>query len=77
MAWLSDAADERGLEPAYAFALINLAWAPGQAVGAAGGGAIAGATSDAVPFLVFSVLCVATLAALREAGAIQPVRPPA
>jgi len=77
MAWLSDAADERGLEPAYAFALINLAWAPGQALGAAGGGAIASATSDAVPYLTFSALCVVTLAALREVGAIQPVRPPA
>jgi hypothetical protein len=30
-----------------------------------------------VPYLTVSALCVLTLAALREVGAIQPVRPPA
>ena len=34
MALLSDEAEARGLEYAYAFALINVAWAPGQALGA-------------------------------------------
>ena len=33
MALLSDEAEARGLEYAYAFALINIAWAPGQALG--------------------------------------------
>jgi len=77
MAWLFDAADDRGLEAAYAFALINLAWAPGQAGGAVIGAALAQVTSDAVPYLMLSALCLVTLAGLREAGAIQPVRPPA
>ena len=43
MALLSDEAEARGLEYAYAFALINIAWAPGQAIGAVGGGALAAA----------------------------------
>jgi hypothetical protein len=45
---------------------MNLAWAPGQALGSAAGGAIAKATSDAVPFLLLSGACVATLLALRR-----------
>lgn len=65
MAWLTDAAQRRRLDYAYAFALINLAWAPGQAAGAAAGGAVAGATSDAVPFLALSALCVVTFLAFR------------
>ena len=51
MSLLSDEAETRGLDYGYAFALINLAWAPGQTIGAAGGGALAELTSDAVPYL--------------------------
>ena len=50
-----------GLEYGYAFALVNIAWAPGQAGGAAIGGALASATSDAVAYLGLSALCVASL----------------
>jgi MFS family permease len=77
MAWLTDGAERRGLEAAYAFALVNLAWAPGQAAGAAAGGAIAGATSDAVPYLALASFCVSTLALLpRAARAVaSPARP--
>jgi MFS family permease len=75
MAWLTDAAEHYGLDQAYSFALINLAWAPGQAAGAAAGGAIAGATSDAVPYLVLASLCAITLARFRgvSAEAASPV----
>ena len=38
MTLLTHAAEERGLDYGYAFALINLAWAPGQSGGAAVGG---------------------------------------
>jgi MFS family permease len=69
MAWLTDAAEDYGLDQAYSFALINLAWAPGQAAGAAAGGAIAGATSDAVPYLVLASLCLVTLARFRSVSA--------
>ena len=64
MSLLADRADALGLDYAYGFALINLAWAPGAAGGAALGGAVARATVDAVPYLALSALCVLTFAAL-------------
>ncbi len=67
MTRLSNLAESRGLHYGYAASLINLAWAPGQAVGAAGGGALAQATSDAVPYLVLSGVCVVTLVVLLRA----------
>jgi MFS family permease len=66
MSLVSDAAEASGLEYAYAFALVNLAWAPGQAGGAALGGALASATSDAVPYVGLAVVCLLTLRALRR-----------
>ena len=64
MTLLTHAAEERGLDYGYAFALVNLAWAPGQSAGAAFGGSVAEATRDAVPYLALSGVCVLTLAAL-------------
>jgi hypothetical protein len=64
MSMTSDAADGMGLDYAFGFALINLAWAPGQVAGAAGGGALAQLTSDTVPYLTLAALCALTLAAL-------------
>jgi len=64
MAMLTNAAEDRGLDYGYAFALINLAWAPGQSGGSAIGGAIAAATSDAVPYLALSGVALLTLAGL-------------
>jgi predicted MFS family arabinose efflux permease len=64
MTLLSHAAEARGLDYAYAFALLNLAWAPGQATGAALGGAIAQRTSDAVPYLLLGALALVTLSSL-------------
>jgi MFS family permease len=61
MALLSDAAEAAGLSQGYAMALINLAWAAGQIIGAAGGGTLANVTSDAVPFALSAGLCVTTL----------------
>ena len=61
---LSDAAEDAGLDQALAFALSNLAWAVGHMVGAGIGGAIAEATSDAVPYTALAVACVATLLGL-------------
>jgi len=63
---VTDAAEERGLEYGYAFALVNIAWAPGQAGGSAIGGAVASATTDAVSYLGLTVLCLVTLAALMR-----------
>jgi MFS family permease len=64
MTLLSNLADERGLHFGYASALINIAWAPGQTIGAAGGGALAHATRDSVPYLALAAICALTLLAL-------------
>jgi predicted MFS family arabinose efflux permease len=64
MSMLADRADAIGLDYAYGFALINLAWAPGAAAGSALGGAAARATSDAAVYLTLSALCVFTLVML-------------
>jgi predicted MFS family arabinose efflux permease len=64
MSMLADRAEAIGLDYAYGFALINLAWAPGAAAGSALGGAAARATSDAAVYLPLSALCVVTLLVL-------------
>jgi MFS family permease len=66
MSLLSDSAEGLGLDHAYAFALVNMAWAPGAVAGAAAGGAVAQATSDAVPYLVLAAACVLSLAAVTR-----------
>jgi MFS family permease len=76
MAMLSDAAEAAGLDQALAAALMNLAWAGGQILGAGGGGGVAKALGDAVPMLATSGLCAATLvvslAGRARAGARAP-----
>lgn len=62
MTLLTNLAEAHGLEYGYASALVNLAWAPGQTLGAAGGGALAHATKDAVPYLTLAAICALTLA---------------
>lgn len=64
MAMLSDAADTRGLDQGLAAALMNLAWAGGQIVGAGGGGAVAKAAGDALPVAILAGGCAATLLVL-------------
>jgi MFS family permease len=66
-ALLTERAEERGLAFGYGFALMNIAWAPGQGGGAALGGLVAGATSDAVPYLALTVACVVSLLVVRRA----------
>jgi hypothetical protein len=66
MTLLANRSEERGLGYGYTFALINLAWAPGQAIGAAGGGALAHASADAVPYVALASVCLATLAVVRR-----------
>ena len=64
MSMITDEAEAAGLDYGYAFALVNIAWAPGQAGGAAIGGAVASATSDKVVYLGLSCLCLLTLLAI-------------
>jgi MFS family permease len=71
MTLLTNLSEQRGLSLGYAFTLVSLAWAPGEALGAAGSGALAGATSDAVPYLLLAGACALTLSLLwRRRGSI-------
>lgn len=63
-AMVADGAGRRGLHQGLAFAMTNLGWAGGQAVAAAGGAALAQATSDLVPYYLLAVAFAATLLAL-------------
>ena len=74
MTLLTHAAERRGLDYGYAFALINMAWAPGQASGSAVSGAVASVTSDAVPYLTLCGIAALTLAGLwRSAKSSSPI----
>jgi MFS family permease len=64
MALLSDSAEAAGIDQAFAFALVNLAWAGGQVVGGSAGAALADAYSDAVPYGICAALLALSLAAL-------------
>jgi len=64
MSLLADAAEARGLSHGWGFAILNLAWAPGQTFGASAGGAIAKATSDKAVYLGLSAICAASLIGL-------------
>ena len=74
MALLSDAAEEVGLDQALAFSISNLSWAIGHVVGAGRGGALAEATSDAVPYCLMAVTCAATLTGVIVLGRRAPAR---
>ena len=74
MAMLSDAADLHGMSQGYALALINLAWAAGQIAGAGGGGALAKAAGDGLPFAAAAGLCALTLGLLLVRPAAARVR---
>jgi hypothetical protein len=77
MAMLSDASEDAGLDLALAFSISNLAWAAGHLVGSGAGGALADATSDAVPYGLLGLVCAATLAGVIGLGRGAPVRSPA
>jgi MFS family permease len=67
-ALLSSAAQDLGLDQGLAFGMTNLAWAGGQAIAAAGGGVLAQATSDVVPYSVLAGCCLLTLILLGLKG---------
>jgi MFS family permease len=66
MSMITDEAEAVGLDYGYAFALVNVAWAPGQAGGSAIGGAVASVTSDAFPYLGLTAICLVTLLAISR-----------
>jgi predicted MFS family arabinose efflux permease len=60
-ALLSYGSDAAGIDHSYAYALLNVVWAGAQTAGAAGGGALANATEDVVPYAVVAALALGTL----------------
>jgi MFS family permease len=65
MTLVSEGAQEQRLDQGLAFGLGNLAWAAGQAIAAAGSGALAQVTSDLVPYSLLAVACLVTLGLVR------------
>jgi MFS family permease len=60
-ALLSDNVEHRGFDQASGFGLMSAAWPPGFAIGAAAGGALAGATSDAWTYVLGALACLLSL----------------
>jgi MFS family permease len=71
-ALLSVGAQRLELNQGLAFGMGNLAWASGQAVGAAASGALAQLTSDLLPYSLLAVTCLATLAVLSPRRVARP-----
>jgi MFS family permease len=69
LALLSRTLEREGFDQAFGFGLMSALWPPGFAIGAAAGGALAGATRDAWPYLVSATLC---LVSMRLLGLTAP-----
>jgi MFS family permease len=65
VALLSQTLERHGFDQAGGFGLMSAAWPPGFAIGAAAGGALAGATRDAWPYLLAALVCLLSLPLLR------------
>jgi MFS family permease len=61
MALVSDTAERNGIAQGLVFGVMNGAWAVGNVVGPAAGGALAESAGDAVSYLLLAALCLATL----------------
>lgn len=72
VAIVTDSTEAAGIEVAFGFALVNLAWAPGDAVGAAVGGALADLSSDAVPYGLLAATCLVTAVIVWRTRDRQP-----
>lgn len=71
---LSEGTERAGLDLAFGVMLLNLAWAPGNVVGAAAGGALADAAGDSVVYLVVIGLCAVSLVAGSLRSSARPRR---
>src|SRR3954470_7646736 len=72
---LGSGSDESGFDHTYAFALMNLAWAAAQTVASAGGGALAHATHDFVPYALVASVALVTAATMTRAEVVRRARP--
>ncbi len=66
LALIASGADRAGVAQALAFGAMSAAWALGNILGPAGGGALARGTSDGVAFALGAAACLATLAAISR-----------
>ena len=66
-ALLSDGAESAHLDQGFGFALLNVAWAPANVVGAALGGVLAGTGGGGSAYLLAAGLCLVTLVAAQFA----------
>jgi MFS family permease len=74
VAQLSSTVEREGFDQALVFGLMSAAWPPGFAIGAAAGGGLAGATSDAWPYMLAAVACLLSLPLLgRPSAAARPL----
>jgi MFS family permease len=73
MAMLSDGAEALGIAQGLAFALSNLGWSIGHTAGSAASARLADVTSDTVPYLLLSGLCLASFLVLARARRTSPV----
>jgi MFS family permease len=62
MALVSDSAEQNGISQGLVFGVMNGAWAVGNVIGPAAGGALAESAGDALSYLLLAALCLATLA---------------
>lgn len=69
-ALVSEGAERAGLAQGMAFGLMNAAWAGGAMAGPAIAGVVAGATGDAVPFLLAAACSALGFVAMRPASAM-------
>jgi MFS family permease len=61
MDFLSESAERASISQGYGFGLVNVAWAVGEFGGGAGGGALAKAAGDGVPFALLAAAAGGTL----------------
>jgi MFS family permease len=68
LALLTMTLERHGFDRAVGFGLMSAAWPPGFAIGAAVGGALAGATRDAWPYLLAAAACLLTIPLLERSS---------
>jgi MFS family permease len=73
MALVSDGGEAAGLHLGMGFALVNLAWAGGQMIGSAGGGALSGGVGDAGAPLAIAAISLVTLLGIMRRSRVRPV----
>lgn len=73
MALVSDGSEAAGLHLGMGFALVNLAWAGGQMIGSAGGGALSGGVGDAGAPLAIAAISLVTLLGIMRRSRVRSV----